>query len=88
MFVISFIPVQGIPTEQVDSSDNATCDKKVSDLNLVRDTNYLFAKHNFIIAAYQISLTSPYLCRSPNLLSHPQSLSWVLHFCVLPLGWT
>jgi hypothetical protein len=35
MFVVSFIPVQGLPTEQVDSSDNATCDKKISDLNLV-----------------------------------------------------
>jgi len=58
MFVISFIPVQGLPTEQVDSSDNSACDK-MSDLNLVWDTNYSFAKHRYTIATYQISLTSP-----------------------------
>jgi len=59
MFVISFIPVQGLPTEQVDTSNYSACDKKMSDLNLVWDTNYSFAKHHFTIATYQISLTSP-----------------------------
>jgi len=65
-FVISFIPVQGLPTEQVDSSDNnAACDKKMSDLNFVWDTNYSFAKRHYTIATYQISLTSPISVQEP-----------------------
>lgn len=65
MFVICFIPVQGLPTEQVDASDNSACDKKMFDLNLVRDTNYSFAKHHYTIATYQISLTSPISMQEP-----------------------
>jgi hypothetical protein len=64
VFVISFIPVQGVPTEQVDSGDNATCDK-MSNLNLIWVTNYSYAKHHYTIATCEISLTSPISVQEP-----------------------
>ena len=62
VFVISFIHVKGLPTEQVDSSDNAACDQKVSDMNLVWDTNYFLAKCCYTIATYSNISHLPQIC--------------------------
>jgi hypothetical protein len=62
VLVISFIHARGPPTEQVGSSGNAACIQKVSDLNLVWETNSSLAKHHYSIIPYSSITHHPQIC--------------------------
>jgi hypothetical protein len=83
-----FIHARGPPTEQVGSSGNAACIQKVSDLNLVWDTNHSFAKHHDAIVPYLSITHHPQICAGALTRRHITSLVLKLGFTFLfPGNW-